>query len=151
MNSGVCSRCGKRLTDRKSIAAGMGYICRRKLTGSIDSKDQQEWMKDKYLPYDGGDIVLSRDNNGTKTVNVQQKMIVHSPTGFEWGYNGSGCADLALNILFNFVSAERALEIYQEFKEQFVSRVPEKGGEIKKKDIEDWIFAKNQDRTGDSL
>lgn len=29
-------------------------------------------------------------------------LVVHSPTGFEWGYGGSGPADLALSILGDF-------------------------------------------------
>lgn len=30
---------------------------------------------------------------------LRQRIVYHSPTGFEWGYPGSGPADLALNIL----------------------------------------------------
>lgn len=30
---------------------------------------------------------------------LRQRIVYHSPTGFEWGYAGSGPADLALNIL----------------------------------------------------
>lgn len=29
-------------------------------------------------------------------------LVVHSPTGFEWGYHGSGPADLALSILGDY-------------------------------------------------
>src|SRR5580658_956339 len=46
----------------------------------------------------------------------------HSPTGFAWGYSGSGPAQLALAILMD-AAGEPALALrhYQEFKFRFVS------------------------------
>ena len=41
----------------------------------------------------------------------------HSPTGFEWGYGGSGPAQLALALLADhFANNQKALEFYQRFK-----------------------------------
>lgn len=41
----------------------------------------------------------------------------HSPTGFEWGYGGSGPAQLALAILADyFADDDEALHVYQDFK-----------------------------------
>lgn len=41
----------------------------------------------------------------------------HSPTGFAWGYGGSGPAQLALAILlYAGVPKERAVGLYQQFK-----------------------------------
>jgi hypothetical protein len=41
----------------------------------------------------------------------------HSPTGFEWGYGGSGPAQLALAILADALGNDaRALRLYQNFK-----------------------------------
>jgi hypothetical protein len=45
----------------------------------------------------------------------------HSPTGFEWGYGGSGPAQLALAILLDLLSVEVAASLYQDFKFQVVS------------------------------
>ena len=45
----------------------------------------------------------------------------HSPTGFAWGYSGSGPAQLALAICLELVPEETALECYQVFKVDFVS------------------------------
>lgn len=45
----------------------------------------------------------------------------HSPTGFAWGYGGSGPADLALNVLLLFVDAFEAEHLYQAFKWDFVA------------------------------
>jgi Family of unknown function (DUF6166) len=41
----------------------------------------------------------------------------HSPTGFEWGYGGSGPAQLALAILADHLDDDRAaLNLYQRFQ-----------------------------------
>ena len=41
----------------------------------------------------------------------------HSPTGFEWGYGGSGPSQLALALLVaEFTDPRIALRIYQRFK-----------------------------------
>lgn len=46
----------------------------------------------------------------------------HSPDGFNWGYRGSGPAQLALAILYHFTkSREIALRWYYDFKVAFVS------------------------------
>jgi len=43
----------------------------------------------------------------------------HSPTGFEWGYNGSGPAQLALAVCAQVLGDDaRALAVYQQVKEQ---------------------------------
>lgn len=50
------------------------------------------------------------------------KLRNHSPTGFEYGYGGSGPAQLALAILLNALpSEEAALDHYQEFKRDYVA------------------------------
>lgn len=66
----------------------------------------------------------------------------HSPTGFSWGYAGSGPAQLALALLVDFTEDERlSLKIYQEFKDRCIAKMPmEIGfkftGEFLKKTIE---------------
>lgn len=47
--------------------------------------------------------------------------VKHSPTGFEWGYLGSGPADLALSILWDFLGKEPRQIEYMRFKENFVA------------------------------
>src|SRR5436309_2494513 len=49
----------------------------------------------------------------------------HSPTGFEWGYGGSGPAQLALAVLADHLADdEKALEFYQGFKFAVIARLP---------------------------
>ena len=52
----------------------------------------------------------------------------HSPTGFEWGYGGSGPAQLALALLADhFGDDEQALSLYQLFKFAVVAKLPRDG------------------------
>lgn len=54
---------------------------------------------------------------------VRLDLFNHSPTGFEWGYRGSGPAQLALAMLADFLGNDQeALELYQEFKEIMIAR-----------------------------
>lgn len=52
----------------------------------------------------------------------------HSPTGFEWGYSGSGPTQLALAILADLLQDdEQALRRYQRFKEMVIAGLPKEG------------------------
>lgn len=87
-------------------------------------------------------IVLRRKWNGLAEVHgVVHKVVRHSPTGFEWGYGGSGPADLALNILLDYLPYEDAERLYQRFKWDVVARVPREGGVITEEQILSWIRA----------
>jgi Family of unknown function (DUF6166) len=47
----------------------------------------------------------------------------HSPTGFDWGYSGSGPAQLALAILLDVTAAEWvAVALHQRFKAELVAK-----------------------------
>jgi hypothetical protein len=64
----------------------------------------------------------------------------HSPLGFEWGYGGSGPAQLALAILADVTGDDYwALAHYQDFKRDFIE--PQKGDrfEIPVASICSWI------------
>jgi hypothetical protein len=51
----------------------------------------------------------------------------HSPTGFNWGYGGSGPAQLALALLMDATGdPELALRHYQDFKFEFVAQCGDK-------------------------
>jgi hypothetical protein len=62
--------------------------------------------------------------NGIELSPTRSQLIVnHSPDGFEWGYGGSGPAQLALAIALELVDENRAREMYQSFKQQFIARL----------------------------
>ena len=61
----------------------------------------------------------------------------HSPTGFEWGYCGSGPAQLALALLADHLADDRqALDIYQRFKWAVVAELPKKGWVLSSDEID---------------
>ena len=61
----------------------------------------------------------------------------HSPTGFEWGYCGSGPAQLALALLADHCGDdERALNFYQRFKWAVVAGLSRRGWTLTGEDIE---------------
>jgi hypothetical protein len=99
-------------------------------------------MKNKVeaLPDFKNDIICSRNKDGI-TTNVPLRITRHSPNGFEWGYGGSGPADFALNILSVFIGQEAAEKngLYQDFKWEFVTPLPETGRMIPHKKILNWI------------
>ena len=50
----------------------------------------------------------------------------HSPTGFAWGYEGSGPAQLSLALLADALGDdERALRLYQPFKSAYIAGIPQ--------------------------
>lgn len=84
-------------------------------------------------------IYFRLDENGDVVTNVEHKKVVHSPTGFSWGYHGSGCAEFALNILLRFIDESNAIALHQRFKFDFIAKFPEEGGEISYGEIIQWL------------
>lgn len=84
---------------------------------------------------DSGEVFV-----GGKKLSPERSLAVknHSPTGFSWGYGGSGPAQLALAILLEFTDEEAARSLYQDFKWDVISRLPQEDFEIEI-DPEEWI------------
>jgi hypothetical protein len=69
-----------------------------------------------------------------------QRIMNHSPDGFNWGYHGSGPSQLALAILLAAgVPATRAESLYHQFKRDFVAMWPP-GFELDI-DVDAWVKA----------
>lgn len=62
----------------------------------------------------------------------------HSPTGFEWGYGGSGPAQLALAILAEVLGDDLALHHYQDFKWSVVAFLPYEGWRLTSDEVRLW-------------
>ena len=57
-----------------------------------------------------------------------ERKYYHSPNGFEWGYGGSGPADLAYSILRDLgLTDEEAFPLYQDFKWDIIAKLPREG------------------------
>jgi hypothetical protein len=88
---------------------------------------------------------------------VPHLVVLHSPTGYEWGYGGSGPADLALNILENYLRHtgykgpsskasfgryfNLAWDLHQTFKWSVIALQPREGAEIPYAAIDEWVKA----------
>lgn len=68
-------------------------------------------------------------NGQTLPLAPSLKVFKHSPTGFNWGYGGSGPAQLALAILLDYYGdAQKAVRLHQRFKAAVVSQWPQEEG-----------------------
>lgn len=71
-----------------------------------------------------------------------QDVINHSPDGFQWGYGGSGPAQLALAILLRFCSKEEAVRLHHAFKWDVIAKLPRgKEWQIPNQRVVDWLEA----------
>ncbi|CAA6803176.1 MAG: Unknown protein [uncultured Sulfurovum sp.] len=69
---------------------------------------------------------------------------VHSPMGFEWGYNGSGPKQLALAILARILTNEKVvLEYYESFAKEYIEIMETSEWIIEDKIILNWLNSKN--------
>jgi hypothetical protein len=95
--------------------------------------------------------------------NVPHYVCWHSPSGYEWGFGGSGPAELALNIVEHVLRQEEfdgpawseakdhagscfaaAVGLHQEFKWAFVSKVPTIGGMLPYEVVKEWVMERVQ-------
>lgn len=93
---------------------------------------------DQIIPYDGGDIFIERVSSpsiqdtgelkdaihpasGIRT-NVQPLDMTKSPTGFNYGYAGSGPTCFAINVLLMFsANSEDAYSYASNFRDLFIT------------------------------
>lgn len=163
-----CTRCNRPLSDPDSIARGMGPVCARKsgFTGQKTPREMRDFhdarVEEDVTLQDG--LVLEREPRADKMdlvkTNVPHLVVHHSPTGFEWGYSGSGPADLALNVVHFFVeqmdlaetSQEQMVEcfegevsrlawdLHQPFQEEVIAEIGEEGTRLSANEIRQWII-----------
>lgn len=144
LGSSRCSVCGRPLKDPASRARGMGPVCAAKI--------RWRWGADAGEAQ--GSVVV--------TVNGQplHHVVRHSPTGMEWGYSGSGPADLALSILHDYLfRAGMALRVrsmpeaipgrklrekladmlHQHFKADVVAQLPRQSWRLTGAEVASWL------------
>ena len=64
----------------------------------------------------------------------------HSPAGFNWGYEGSGAAQLALALAADVLGDDdRASDLYQRFKRAVVAKLPADGWRLTADDVRDTL------------
>ena len=97
----------------------------------------------------GAVVVVVRPDHSSYVLDPAFQLACKSPTGFEWGYAGSGPAQLALAILWDHLKDEpsrtkyyaetKALRLYQDFKFRVVAKLPMDYWKLTSLDIEDEI------------
>jgi hypothetical protein len=82
------------------------------------------------------DVIVKDDPGGGYPLPPRLDLRGHSPDGYEWGYGGSGPAQLSLALLADALgNDERAQEHYQDFKFKVVGRLPHDRWELSQEDI----------------
>src|ERR1700750_2839999 len=106
-------------------------------------------MKKLYhgLRTDKGCIVSVEYGKDASLLPMRLDLENHSPTGAEWGYTGSGPAQLALALLADALGdGERAQHLYQDFKLKVVSRIPHEGWTLTEDEIRQTAVAIERDQ-----
>lgn len=76
---------------------------------------------------------------GGRSLNPRHDLFCHSPDGFNWGYGGSGPAQLALAILAEEFDDPFAVVNYQRFKRDVIARLDQdKAWDMTSWMIRDW-------------
>lgn len=92
----------------------------------ILQRDKKDWTNKSVLAID--------EKGNAKPL---KHHVYHSPDGFEWGYGGSGPADLSRSILLETIGSDRD---YQDFKRRVIAGIPNEGGIITRDDIAEFLL-----------
>lgn len=88
-----------------------------------------------YLGYPDGTVaVVNEDGSESMLPHLSR----HSPTGFGWGYAGSGPADLARSILVHATGDEVSEAEYMAFKFGVVTQMPAEGWGLPQHAVRTW-------------
>ena len=88
-------------------------------------------------PVDIGDCIVRVCTNGRKRyLRPRQDIANHSPAGFEWGFCGSGPAQLALALVADCMGKKYAVPaVYQRIKECIVAKLAHDGWPLPEADL----------------
>jgi len=148
-----CKKCHRTLTAESSMLNGLGPVCAAKELADAATTPQEEQPVLHTGDVREAGLICRRLPDGRVACNVEQRIIHHSPTGFEIGYAGSGPADLALNVMAMFFPgntvalwrgecSEAAWDLHQKFKERYIATMPREGGDVPLETIK-YFIAKN--------
>ncbi len=105
--------------------------------------------KDTFTAFRDRGIVTLYFSNEEISITRSLKYRNHSPTGFEFGYLGSGPSQLALAICLEALSENDALKYYMEIKKAFIADCKEDILVIHIERLKDYIqFLKARDLDG---
>lgn len=161
VQSGVCTVCHRPLRDPESVQAGKGPVCRGKTKmverGEEGERTPPQHTLEEITPEDLPKGLSRKIYSGVRygsTVQVDvvggrggspysrrplRHIVYHSPDGFEWGYGGSGPADLARSILADVAGLRVADALYQEFKSEVIAGLERESFALAEAEIRDWL------------
>jgi Family of unknown function (DUF6166) len=85
-----------------------------------------------------GAAVIVEEDGEFRALDPRHDLRCHSPTGYEWGYSGSGPAQLALALAADVLQDdEKAQDVYQRLKFKLIGGLPDQG----------WILTEERLRT----
>ncbi len=87
----------------------------------------------------GVTVTRESDDGTSELLPLRLDLANKSPTGFEWGYNGSGPAQLALAILSDVVGDARAIPNFQQFKFAVIQKLSQMGWILTQDEVTDWF------------
>jgi hypothetical protein len=98
--------------------------------------------------WNDGNVWVCIDGQRLGELDPHFEVINKSPTGFAWGYGGSGPAQLAFAILADVIGVERASnpEMFQRFKFDVIGKLDkDKGFRITEDEVKAWLTANTFD------
>ena len=100
------------------------------------------------------DVICTRTDDGIAVVTgITHDWVVHSPSGFEWGFSGNGPLELALNILL-YATGNRAFAGRHclRFRDEVVGRIPFSGAVLPAREVLEWVTRfRDDDRARDAV
>lgn len=148
-----CKRCGRPLKAPESRKVGFGTVCLRKV------RSEQAGEQTGQAPLNPNIVIQTSIRNGyagargpdgtVKVVAIRngqqyplQHLVHHSPDGFNWGYGGSGPAELARCIVADATGISNPHPaVCHKFKEEFVSGWGDQW-EISLDEVRSWLTTK---------
>lgn len=89
---------------------------------------------------ESGTSVTVAEGGGERPLDPRLDLRRHSPSGFNWGYGGSGPAQLALALAADALGDDgRARGVYQQLKFKLVAGLPEGGWTLTGQDVLDAV------------
>ena len=126
-------------------------VLRSSRTGSWIARGRSGWpVSSDHVDALIAGVTCWRAPDGTAISSIPQRHVHYAPTGFDWGFGGSGPADLALNVLALFLPlaadvtgvalrdgssvSEATWALHQEFKYDLIATLPRAGGAPHRRD-----------------
>lgn len=139
----------RNLTNPAKFEYPLGHPPERMPLASVRARDGRVIVFGR-VGRDEAQIGVEHPDRMLAVTALAHEYVLHSPTGLEFGYGGSGPADTALNILSLVVSPREAWRLHQDFKFEHIATIPREGGRLAMATVREWIAARYDVELADS-